>query len=66
MHFMDIIVVLNICIIVLSFAEAFYDNLLEEDLQGFPHSGFFPGLQPILLSLCVHAFLLLLLYVMLH
>ena len=44
-------------IIVLLFAESFDDDLRRRICKGFPHSGFFPRLGPILVSICVHAFL---------
>ena len=36
-------------------ADSFNEDLRRIISKGFPHSGFCPGLRPILASLCVHA-----------
>ena len=69
---MDVLVVLlhyedmDQWINVILFAEPFDDDIRRIIYNGFPHSGFFPGLGPILVFICVHAFLLMFLYVLLH
>ena len=44
-------------------AKSFDDYLRIRICKSFPHSSFFPSLEPILVSLCVHASLLLFLFI---